>query len=145
MTETKKLFAEGFGKLTADELAKLLEHPDQQVRQRAQLELAEQAGRKPDRTRWTSCAKNENQFARFHAVWGLGQIARKSPVAVKSIAAGSDKDAEVRAQAAKVIGDVGTPGRPLSSSCSTTRPAGAVLRRPVAREAEAQAGRRAAV
>ena len=43
VAEAKKLLAEGFEKKTIEELAKLLEHPHQQVRQEAQYELASRA------------------------------------------------------------------------------------------------------
>ena len=46
VAEAKKLLAEGFEKKSIEELAKLLEHPHQQVRQEAQYELARaRAGR----------------------------------------------------------------------------------------------------
>src|SRR5260221_13514723 len=46
--EVKKLFAEGFGTLKIEELAKLLGHPDQKVRLRAQWEIVRRADpRKP--------------------------------------------------------------------------------------------------
>ena len=38
---TKKLLAEGFAQRSVEELIKLLEHPDQRVRQEAQFALAE--------------------------------------------------------------------------------------------------------
>ena len=45
-------------------------------------------------------------FARLHAIWGLGQVGRKNADALKSLLPLlSDKDPEVRAQAAKVLGE----------------------------------------
>ena len=45
-------------------------------------------------------------LARLHAVWGLGQLGRKSPAELAPIVALlKDDDSEVRAQAAKVLGD----------------------------------------
>jgi quinoprotein glucose dehydrogenase len=108
--DTKKLFAGGFGTLGADELTKLLGHADQRVRQRAQFTLVERAGRTPAISTALEkvAAKNENQFARIHALWALGQLARKNPVAVGSIAARlTDADDEVRAQVVKLTGDIG--------------------------------------
>ncbi len=71
------------------------------------------------------------QIARLHAIWGLGQIARsKSQIesSVKAIDALlpslSNGDAEVRAQAAKVIGDVRAAKayEPLLKLLSDTQP-----------------------
>jgi len=105
VTEVKKLFTEGFDKRPAEELVKLLGHPDQRVRQEAQFALAAQ---------WTALSgfsqalRSENRLARLHAVWGLGQIARRSfPAAVDVLLPLlHDADAEARAQAAKTLGDV---------------------------------------
>ncbi|MBA4187158.1 MAG: glucose dehydrogenase [Planctomycetaceae bacterium] len=109
--ETKKLFAEGFGKLTADELTKLLGHPDQRVRLRAQFTLVDSAkaqGAAVLERLEKVAAKNDSQFARIHALWALGQLARKTPAAVAPITARlADTDDEVRAQAAKLAGDIG--------------------------------------
>jgi quinoprotein glucose dehydrogenase len=50
--------------------------------------------------------KNESQLARIHAIWALGQIGEKSPAALDPIVPLlSDSDAEIRAQAARVLGD----------------------------------------
>ncbi len=51
-------------------------------------------------------AGGDKQLARLHAIWGLGQIGRKLPDALKPLVALlKDRDPEVRAQAAKVLGD----------------------------------------
>jgi quinoprotein glucose dehydrogenase len=101
--EAKKLFAEGFGQRKADELAKLLDHPDLKVRQRAQFALVEKRAVEP----LTKAAKDgPNQFARLHGVWGLWQLSRKDLKVLATVAdLLGDGDAEVRAQAAKVLGD----------------------------------------
>src|SRR5207237_1508868 len=53
---------------------------------------------------------NENQLARLHAIWGLAQLARKSDSALGTLASLlDDSDVEVRAQAAKVLGDARIP------------------------------------
>ncbi|MCE9564206.1 MAG: HEAT repeat domain-containing protein [Planctomycetes bacterium] len=112
--ETKKLFAEGFGKLKTDELAKLLGHADQRVRQRAQFTLVERASGRGDSALAAVekldkiAMKNDNQLARIHAMWGLAQLARKYPRNAVAIEARlSDTDDEVRAQAAKLVGQIG--------------------------------------
>jgi quinoprotein glucose dehydrogenase len=95
--EAQKLLAEGFEKKTAEELAKLLAFPHQLVRQEAQFELA---GRKTEdavKAFEAVLKDSKDRLARLHAVWGLGQLARKHrPASVALLAAFRDADAEVR-------------------------------------------------
>ncbi len=101
--EAKELFAEGFAKRKPAELAKLLEHPDYKVRQRAQFALAE---KKEADTLTKTARGNANQLARLHGLWGLWQMSRKDLTVLKAVAELlADADAEVRAQAAKIVGD----------------------------------------
>ncbi len=112
VADVKKLFAEGFEKRGVKELVALLSHRDMRVRQEAQFALADQQAVKE----LTHVAHTGvNQFARLHGIWGLGQISARllKPQGRKlsdSALSGlyillSDRDAEVRAQAAKVLGD----------------------------------------
>ncbi|MBV8878648.1 MAG: HEAT repeat domain-containing protein, partial [Planctomycetaceae bacterium] len=96
--EAKALISEGMGKRGDAELAALLGHPDQRVRLAAQFELAD---RKNTDAFHGALAQDKPLFARIHALWGLAQRGDLAPVA----AVLSDVDAEVRAQAAKVVGD----------------------------------------
>ncbi len=102
--EVKALFAEGFGKRSSEELAKLLAHPDQKVRLRSQWELAK---RNATPTLAELAIGSDNQLARLHAIWGLGQISVKTPGVLNPalVRLLDDRDPEVRAQAAKVIGN----------------------------------------
>jgi len=103
--ETKKLIAEGFDQRSSDELAKLLAHADQRVRQEAQFSLAAK-GAGSIKT-FAGALSGNQQLARLHAVWGLGQIARTTPIAVNALLPLlGDADVEVRSQAAKTLGDV---------------------------------------
>jgi quinoprotein glucose dehydrogenase len=109
VTEAKKLMAEGFAGRSLVQLVGLLTHPDKRVRQEAQFALAEK-GDTAIRPLAQVARVNDQRVARLHGVWGLGQIARqKNRAARKAIDEVlpllSDKDAEVRAQAAKVLGD----------------------------------------
>jgi len=106
VAETKKLFAKGFKQRSNDELVKLLAHPDYRVRQRAQFALAERGTKSLDAL--TNVAKNDpNQFARIHAIWGLAQIARLNVKSLDGIVPLlQDADAEIRAQVAKILGDL---------------------------------------
>lgn len=103
--QVKKLLGSDFSAQSAAELAKLLAHADRRVRQEAQFALAA----KQDVARLSEVAKSSSStLARLHALWGLGQIARSTktaePLAV-AIELLSTDDAEVRAQAAKVLGE----------------------------------------
>jgi quinoprotein glucose dehydrogenase len=105
--ETKDYFGEGFESRTVNELALLLSHPDMRVRQEAQFALVDRGPVTAARalTRVVR-RKDADQFARLHCIWGLGQIASRSDLAVTELTRLlDDKDAEVRAQAAKVLGD----------------------------------------
>jgi quinoprotein glucose dehydrogenase len=104
--QTKQLIGEVMEKRSNKELAKLLEHPDQRVRQEAQFELAAR-GIKAVSTLRDAARRDTNQLARLHGIWGLGQISVKDPHVLKDIVGLlQDKDAEVRAQTAKVLGNV---------------------------------------
>ncbi len=106
VVKTKQLIGEGMEKRSNKELAKLLEHPDQRVRQEAQFELAAR-GRKSVSTLRDVARHDTNQLARLHGIWGLGQISVKDKNVLKDIVALlQDEDAEVRAQTAKVLGNV---------------------------------------
>ncbi len=101
--ETKKLLAEGIEKKSIEELIALLSHADMRIRQSAQFALAKKGESTFDALQAVA-RQNPNQLARIHAVWALGQIgstAALNPI-VELL---SDSDAEVRAQAAKVLGD----------------------------------------
>ncbi len=123
--DVSTLIAKGFATTVSEELAKLLAHPDMRVRLRAQLELT----RRPDGPQFFSKAlKSKNTFERLHAVWGLGILARRgaaitpgeawdnqpaviAPLAQRVAAARlllpalKDDDADVRAQAVRVLGE----------------------------------------
>jgi putative heme-binding domain-containing protein len=108
--ETKRLFVEGFSRRSEKDLAKLLDHADLRVRQRAQFALAER-GEKSIPIFQMIARSSKNQLARLHAIWGLGQIGRKHPEACQMLATWlQDPDAEVRAQSARVIGDCNWSG-----------------------------------
>jgi quinoprotein glucose dehydrogenase len=103
--ETQKLLADGIAKRSDDDLLNLLGHADQRVRLSAQFALAAKgAGVAPGLVKVAQ--SGPNQLARLHAIWALGQIAEKNVnIAGSLLGFLSDADAEVRAQAAKVLGD----------------------------------------
>ncbi len=105
VAEAKKLLAEGMEKRSNEELAKLLEHPHSQVRLEAQYELA---GRNPvvnaSGVFWNAALAKE-RLTQLHGIWGLGMIGPRYANAIALLEGLTrDKDAEVRAQALKVIG-----------------------------------------
>ncbi len=105
--ETEKLISEGMTKRPETELAKLLAHADQRVRQAAQFELAKRGGASANvLAKVAAETKSANPLARLHGIWGLGQLAAKNGKVLDSLPALlGDSDPEVRAQSAKVLGD----------------------------------------
>jgi len=104
--ETKALLAEDFAGRSEADLAALLQHADMRIRLKAQFELAERdnAG---VATLLAAAQQTNHRLARMHGLWGLGQGVRKGlDVAASLTPFLQDADPEVRAQAAKVIGDV---------------------------------------
>lgn len=105
--ELAKLLAEGFEKKDTTTLRTLLAHPDRRARLEAQFALVDR-GRGSVKV-FSEVATNSVSapLARLHAVWGLTQLGRshKEPAAVLTRLL-NDPDAEVRAQAAKGLGDL---------------------------------------
>ncbi len=101
--QVKKLLAGNFREFAPEQLIGYLNHADMRVRQKAQFVLAEQH----QVTALQEVAiSSPHQLARIHAVWGLGQILRKNPAGnAVLLNLLQDSDAEIRAQAAKVLGD----------------------------------------
>ncbi len=100
---TQSLLREGMAKKSVTELAELLGHDDQRVRRDAQFALASRGEAKI----LLATAQNHKSLpARVHAIWGIGQLGRKDAKDVAPLLPLlKDPQAEVRAQAAKVIGD----------------------------------------
>lgn len=102
--ETQKLLAENFRDLTSNELLQHLAHADMRVRQKAQFELA---GRSDSDSFLQALRQTDHQLMRIHGIWGLAQIGRRnSDRAAPLVDLLTDDDSEVRAQAAKMLGDV---------------------------------------
>ncbi len=117
--ETKRLLAEGMNNRSLRDLGRLLGQADYRVRLDAQFELVRR-GDEGVRELIKAARQPASHVAQLHAVWGLGQIldqfrgqvtnfgVRKEAVnaLVSSLA---DPDVNVRAQAAKVLGDARAP------------------------------------
>ena len=117
--QVRKLFAEGFQQRKAAELAELLRHPDQRVRQRAQFALAEDSENKDFLIKAT--ATDQPLLTRLHGLWGLGQLARKAldpKVNDQLRLLTKDSHWRIRGQAAQALGDAGA----LAKSPEALRP-----------------------
>jgi quinoprotein glucose dehydrogenase len=102
-----KLLAQGLQKKDTTALRGLLAHADRRARLEAQFELVER-GRSSIKL-FSEVATNSvsARLARLHAIWGLTQLGgthkESARVLVRLL---NDPDAEVRAQAAKSLGDL---------------------------------------
>lgn len=103
---TQELLAANFSKSSVDALGEHLKNPDMRVRQKAQFELATRGNKGLEEFKKYLLQK-ENQLARVHAIWGISQFARKELAHAELLVPYlADSDPEIRAQAAKWIGDV---------------------------------------
>ncbi|MEO6527394.1 MAG: HEAT repeat domain-containing protein [Gemmatimonadaceae bacterium] len=102
--ETKALIAADFKSRTPAELVALLRHADMRVRSKAQFELADRGAAAE---LLGAARQTEHQLARVHGLWGMHQLARKGGTqAGQMVGFLKDSDPEIRAQAAKLIGDL---------------------------------------
>ncbi len=102
--ETRALIAADFTSRSVSDLSALLRHADKRVRTKAQFALVERGAASE---LLASAQQTKHQLARIHGLWGLGQLARKDiSVARQFVDFLKDGDPEIRAQAAKLIGDV---------------------------------------
>jgi len=104
--ETERRLREGFSDREAVQPLAFLADADQRVRRGAQFE----AVKRGDFAGLLGIASNDRQLqlARIHAIWGLGQGMRSGAYTLPPEVADrllADADAEIRAQACKVIGD----------------------------------------
>jgi quinoprotein glucose dehydrogenase len=104
-----KLLAAGFTQRSNAELLGLLSHPDRRARLEAQLELAARgASSAAVFAKAIKGGAGVTPLARLHGVWGLTQLGastgKADPLLAKLL---GDADGEVRAQAAKALGDLG--------------------------------------
>lgn len=105
--ETKRLIQEDFAKVDFPKLEACLAHRDMRIRQKAQFELVKR-GEKGYNTFVEVLISSGYRLARIHSIWGIAQMARlgeleKAKVLIPYL---KDKDLEICAQAAKMLGDV---------------------------------------
>lgn len=105
-TKTKELLAGNLEEKPDNELAELLKYPDMRVRLYAQFALAKR-GEKGEKIFLAATQQKENQLARIHGIWGIAQLARQETKYAEALPPLlTDSDPEIRAQAAKLIGDI---------------------------------------
>jgi quinoprotein glucose dehydrogenase len=104
LRETQKIIHEGMEGRSAEQLALLLAHPDMRVRQESQFALA---ARSASSVLQGVAVRDASILARLHAIWGLGQVARsQKKEGAPLLPLLKDPDSEIRAQAAKTLGDI---------------------------------------
>ncbi|NBV63060.1 MAG: glucose dehydrogenase [Planctomycetes bacterium] len=122
-----QVLKQGFRDRTTSELVALLDHDDRRLRQGAHLELAERGSAALTALNAVLDGADSSERARLHALWAMQIIARRQAgkpagtAACKALIAmcGSSDD-EMRAQAARALGDATCPGaaeavRPLAT------------------------------
>jgi quinoprotein glucose dehydrogenase len=114
-TEVRTLLGAKFDARATTELATMLRHADMRIRQKAQFELVRRGEVQTllaAATGGASVSDPSHRFARIHGVWGVAQLARRTGSGDGAKHAAhltpllKDADAEIRAQAAKMIGDI---------------------------------------
>lgn len=104
--QTRTLLREGMSDRSDSVLLDLLGHPNRRVRQEAQFTLAEREGTVEALAK-LAASRDKEQLARVHAIWGLWQLLDENrDASVEALLPLlDDSDAEIRAQAARVLGD----------------------------------------
>ena len=106
VAKVQETIKKDFSEMDSQALAKLLTSPDQRIRLRAQIALAE----KPDALVHFVAAANQtgNLLQKLHGVWGLGMLARKNDdqaATEKLFNFLKDESPLVRAQTATMLGE----------------------------------------
>ncbi len=103
--ETQNIIEKDPETYTDQELTKQLSHADMRVRTRSQFELARR-GEPSAKLFIQVLNSSDNQKARIHSIWGLGQLMDKNKTygseLIKHL---TDQDEEIQAQCLKVLGD----------------------------------------
>ena len=88
-------------------MSDLLDNPDKRIRQKAQFELATRGSDGLEIFK-AKLSANSGQLARIHAIWGLAQLSRsgESNAGKLLVPLLNDTDQEIRAQAARWLGDI---------------------------------------
>lgn len=105
--ETKHLIELDFKSKEIDSLKYYLGHMDMRIRQKAQFALAKRGANAFNAFKEV-LLDEDHELARIHALWGIGQLSRSTDIeyAETFIPFLQDWDDEIKAQAAKMLGDV---------------------------------------
>ena len=127
-TDNQVLESPQYSQLPLSQLGDLLGHRDRRIRHRSQLELATR-GTKGLNVFTRRLQQSTQAITQIHALWGLGQMAAKednhSSFILPIVTALSAEHSEVRAQAAKIIGNLSLPineSHPLLTSLNEDHP-----------------------
>jgi quinoprotein glucose dehydrogenase len=104
---TQQIFNEDLSEKDLAFLDELLKYPDLRIRQKAQFELVER-GKRGAEIFEKNIRQTDHQLARIHGIIGLSQLARLENMdyAASIVSLLEDKEPEIRAQAAKWLGDI---------------------------------------
>ena len=102
--EVRQLLRDGVKSRPLPELRQLLGHEDMRIRQMVQFEIVHRADAAPLFA--TAIDTAAPQLARVHALWGLAQL---KPSGSVSRIPFRDPDSEIRAQSARLAGELGEP------------------------------------
>jgi quinoprotein glucose dehydrogenase len=102
--EVQQIIGEGVEARSITDLQALLSHADQRIRLKAQFELVKRV----DTEALIEASKGDHQLKRIHAIWGLGQLARKQDKAAIKLLLSliNDNDPEIQVQSIKMLGDL---------------------------------------
>ena len=103
VAEAKKLLAEGMENRSAEELAKLLEHPHQMVRFEAQYELGNPNKRGAAAALARVASTSTNTLARLHAMWGMERFPKNNDFAAILDKGLADPAAVIRKTAVRAV------------------------------------------
>jgi len=125
--EMRELIASDFTRKPEAELLALLAHADWRVRLEAQYTLAERGTASLPALTARANQPDAPAPARRHALWALGQVAAHGPSVEATLRVLlTDAEAEIRAQAAKLAGDLGYAGAAAALTTALADPAARV-------------------
>ncbi len=102
--EVQQILAKGMKDQSVESLYEFLGHEDMRVRMEAQFELVQQN----EKESLLDAAKNPGGILkRLHGLWGIGQLAREDrSLGEVLLSFLNDHNGEIRAQSAKLLGDI---------------------------------------
>lgn len=105
----KTLLSTDYSNKTVKELTNLLSIDHQQIRQRAQFELAKRTNEAYEIFNSLAHDKSQDVFSRIHSIWGLSQLVFNQTINKSELTTLlpllQDKNAQVRIQSARVLAD----------------------------------------